>query len=133
MGKANLSGGGEGSIKKFTWCMKRSFRQGVYYGMKPSSGDDICGCDICWKARYDGTPGGAGVVQTRKMWGCGGSKLTRQVGYKICYKYVKYGGRIFVSFVCKIKDLSGVVVFSINNSSLIGDICLHPLCVVNRS
>lgn len=30
--------------------------------MKPSSGDDICGCDICWKARYDGTPGGDGVV-----------------------------------------------------------------------
>ncbi|QLF82674.1 hypothetical protein F10B_0172 [Escherichia phage vB_EcoM_Gotham] len=24
VGKANLSGGGEGSIKKFTWCMKRS-------------------------------------------------------------------------------------------------------------
>ena len=104
----------------------------MYYGMKPSSGDDICGCDICGKARYDGTPGGAGVVQTGKMWGCGGSKLIRQVGYGICYKYVKYGGRIFVRFVCKIKDLSGVVVFSINNSSLIGDICLHPLCVVNR-
>lgn len=34
--------------------------------MKPSSGNDICGCDICWKARYDGTPGGAGVVQTGK-------------------------------------------------------------------
>lgn len=104
----------------------------MYYGMKPSSGDDICGCDICWKARYDGTPGGGGVVQTGKMWGCGGSKLIRQVGYWICYKYVKYGGRIFVRFVCKIKYLSDVVVFSINNSSLIGDICLHPLCVVNR-
>ncbi|QOC67755.1 hypothetical protein JEP1_129 [Escherichia phage JEP1] len=44
------------------------FRQGVYYGRNHSSGDDICGCDICWKARYDGTPGGAGVVQTGKMW-----------------------------------------------------------------
>ncbi|QNR53490.1 hypothetical protein [Escherichia phage vb_EcoM_bov25_3] len=40
----------------------------MYYGMKPSSGNDICGCDICWKARYDGTPGGAGVVQTGKIW-----------------------------------------------------------------
>lgn len=59
-------------------------------------------------------------------------KLIRQVEYGICYKYVKYGGRISVGFVCKIKDLSGVVVFSINNSSLIGDICLYPLCVVNR-
>lgn len=59
-------------------------------------------------------------------------KLIRQVGYGICYKYVKYRGRIFVRFVCKIKDLSNVVVFSINNSSLIGDICLYPLCVVNR-
>ena len=58
--------------------------------------------------------------------------MIRQVGYGICYKYVKYVGRIFVRFVCKIKYLSGVVVFSINNSSLIGDICLHPLCVVNR-
>ena len=66
------------------------------------------------------------------MWGCDGSKLIRQVGYRICYKYVKYRGRIFVRFVCKIKDLSSVVVFSINNSSLIGDICLYPLCVVNR-
>nr|DAU99087.1 MAG TPA: hypothetical protein [Caudoviricetes sp.] len=34
--------------------------------------------------------------------------------------------------MCKIKDLSGVVVFSINNSGLIGNICLYPLCVVNR-
>lgn len=100
--------------------------------MKPSSGDDICGCDICWKARYDGTPGGAGVVQTGKMWECDRSKLIRQVEYSICYRYVKYRGRIFVGFVCKIKDLSSVVVFSINNSSLIGDICLYPLCVVNR-
>lgn len=47
-------------------------------------------------------------------------KLIRQVEYGICYRYVKYGGKIFVRFVCKIKDLSGVVVFSINNSSLIG-------------
>ena len=50
-------------------------------------------------------------------------KLIRQVEYGICYKYVKYGGLISVRFVCKIKDLSGVVVFSINNSSLIGNIC----------
>lgn len=72
MGKANLSGGGEGSIKKKNYVVYEAlFRQGRYYGMKPSSGDDICGCDICWKARYDGTPGGAGVVQAGKMWGCG--------------------------------------------------------------
>ena len=57
-------------------------------------------------------------------------KLIRKVEYGICYRYVKYGGKIFVRFVCKIKDLSGVVVFSINNSSLIGNICLYPLCVV---
>lgn len=59
-------------------------------------------------------------------------KFIKQVEYGICYRYVKYGGRIFVRFVCKIKDLSGVVVFSINNSSLIGNICLYPLCGVNR-
>lgn len=104
----------------------------MYYGMKPSSGNDICGCDICWKARYDGTPGGAGVVQTGKIWRMWVGKLIKQVGYGICYRYVKYGGWISVGFVCKIKYLSGVVVFSINNSSLIGNICLYPLCVVNK-
>lgn len=104
----------------------------MYYGMKSSSDNDICGCDICWKARYDGTPGGAGVVQTGKIWRMLVGKLISQGEYGICYRYVKYGGRIFVRFVCKIKDLSGVVVFSINNSSLIGNICLYPLCVVNR-
>lgn len=51
-------------------------------------------------------------------------KLISQGEYGICYRYVKYGGRIFVRFVCKIKDLGSVVVFSINNSSLIGNICL---------
>ena len=101
--------------------------------MKSSSGNDICGCDICWKARYDGTPGWDGVVQAGKMWGCDGSKSIRQVEYGICCRYVKYRGRIFVRFVCKIKDLSSVVVFSINNSSLIGDICLYPLCMVTIS
>lgn len=90
------------------------------------------GAIFAGKPDMTGLPAGQGVVQTGKMWECGGSKLIRQVGYGICYKYVKYGGRIFVRFVCKIKDLRGVVVFSINNSSLIGDICLHPLCVVNR-
>lgn len=104
----------------------------MYYGMKPSSGNDICGCDICWKARYDGTPGGAGVVQTGEIWRMWLGKLIRQVEYGICYKYVKYGGGISVGFMCKIKDLSGVVVFSINNSGLIGNICPNPLCVVNR-
>ena len=59
-------------------------------------------------------------------------ELIRQAEYGICYEYVKYGGWISVRFLCKIKDLSGVVVFSINNSSLIGNICLYPLCVVNR-
>lgn len=54
----------------------------MYYGMKPSSGNDICGCDICWKARYDGTPGGAGVVQTGKIWRMWLGKLIRQVGYR---------------------------------------------------
>ena len=37
--------------------------------MKPSSGNDICGCDICWKARYDGTPGGAGGSTDRENMG----------------------------------------------------------------
>ena len=75
-GKANLSGGEGGglqencrSIKKKNYVVYEAlFRQGVYYGIKPSSGDDICGCDICWKARYDGTPGGDWVVQAWKMW-----------------------------------------------------------------
>lgn len=37
--------------------------------MKPSSGYDICGCDICWKSRYDGTPGGAGRFLGGEMCG----------------------------------------------------------------
>lgn len=50
--------------------------------MKPPSGNDICGCDICWKARYDGTPGGAGVVQTGKIWRMWVGELIGQVGYR---------------------------------------------------
>lgn len=37
--------------------------------MKSSSGNDICGCDICWKARYDGTPGGAGGSNRQGKYG----------------------------------------------------------------
>lgn len=83
---------GRGSIKKIYVVYEALFRQGMYYGMKHPSGNDICGCDICWKARYDGTPGGAGVVQTGKIWRMLVGKLIRQVEYGICYKYVKYGG-----------------------------------------
>lgn len=34
-----------------------------------------------------------------------------------------------MGFMCKIKDLDGIEVFSINNSSLIGDICNKEGCV----
>ena len=51
--------------------------------MKPSSGDDICGCDICWKARYDGTPGGAGRFLGGEM--CGEIYKARQVRYYMTY------------------------------------------------
>lgn len=47
--------------------------------MKPSSGDDICGCDICWKARYDGTPGGGRGSTGRENVGMWCGKLIRQV------------------------------------------------------
>lgn len=33
-----------------------------------------------------------------------------------------------MGFMCKIKDLGGIEVFSINNSSLIGDICNKEGC-----
>lgn len=73
---------GGGQLKNYV-VYEALFRQGVYYGMKPSSGDDICGCDICWKARYDGTPGGAGVVLGGEM--CGGIYKVREVRYDTTY------------------------------------------------